>query len=67
MTGKPVKLIRAAGASDSRFFRKADIPVNLSRPTVGNLHGEDEWIDIDSMVAYHQICHRYIEEKLADV
>jgi succinyl-diaminopimelate desuccinylase len=64
ITGSPVKLIRAAGASDSRFFRKADIPVNLSRPLVGNLHGEDEWIDIDSMVAYYQICRRYIEQKL---
>ena len=64
VTGNPVKLIRAAGASDSRFFRKADIPVNLSRPLVGNLHGEDEWLDIDSMVTYYQICQRYIEQKL---
>ncbi|MFT5092818.1 MAG: M20 family metallopeptidase [Planctomycetales bacterium] len=64
VTGNPVKLIRAAGASDSRFFRKADIPVNLSRPLVGNLHGEDEWIDIDSMVTYYRICQRYIEQKL---
>lgn len=64
LTGNPVKLIRAAGASDSRFFRRADIPVNLSRPLVGNLHGEDEWLDIDSMVTYYQICERYIEQKL---
>lgn len=64
ITGTPVKLIRAAGASDSRFFRQANIPVNLSRPLVGNLHGEDEWLDIDSMVTYYQICQRYIEQKL---
>ena len=64
ITGSPVKLIRAAGASDSRFFRQADIPVNLSRPLVGNLHGEDEWLDINSMVTYYQICQRYIEQKL---
>lgn len=64
VTGHPVKLIRAAGASDSRFFRRADIPVNLSRPLVGNLHGEDEWLDIESMVTYYQICERYIEQKL---
>ena len=64
LTGTPVKLIRAAGASDSRFFRQANIPVNLSRPLVGNLHGEDEWLDIDSMVTYYQICQRYIEQKL---
>ena len=64
ITGAPVKLIRAAGASDSRFFRQAGIPVNLSRPLVGNLHGEDEWLDIDSMVTYYRICERYIEHKL---
>ena len=64
LTGAPAKLIRAAGASDSRFFRQAGIPVNLSRPLVGNLHGEDEWLDIESMVTYYQICQRYIEQKL---
>ena len=64
ITGSPVRLIRAAGASDSRFFRRAGIPVNLSRPLVGNLHGEDEWLDIESMVTYYQICQRYINQRL---
>lgn len=64
VTGNPVRLIRAAGASDSRFFRKAGIPVNLSRPLVGNLHGQDEWIDIESMVSYYQILDRYIDQRL---
>lgn len=65
ITGSPARLIRAAGASDSRFFRQAGIPVNLSRPLVGNLHGEDEWLDIESMVTYYQICQAYIEQKLS--
>lgn len=64
ITGNPVRLIRAAGASDSRFFRKAGIPVNLSRPLVGNLHGQDEWIDIESMVSYYRILDRYIDQRL---
>ena len=59
-----VKLVRASGGSDSRFFRKYGIPVNLSRPLVGNLHALDEWIDIDSMVTYYRICEAYIERKL---
>ncbi|HBN79697.1 MAG TPA: peptidase M20 [Planctomycetaceae bacterium] len=59
-----LKLVRASGGSDSRFFRKYDIPVNLSRPLVGNLHALDEWIDIDSMVTYYRICEAYIERKL---
>lgn len=54
-------LARVAGGSDARFFRKHGIPVMLSRPLVGNLHGHDEWIDIASMLDYYRICERYIE------
>ncbi len=63
--GTNVVLGRASGGSDGRFFRTHGIPVNLSRPLVGNLHAIDEWIDIDSMAAYYHICKRYIEQQLA--
>lgn len=63
--GTRVVLSRACGGSDGRFFRTHGIPVNLSRPLVGNLHAVDEWIDIDSMAAYYHICKRYIEQRLA--
>lgn len=63
LTGQEVRYVRASGGSDSRFLRRYDIPVNLSRPLVGNLHALDEWIDIDSMVTYYRICERYILEK----
>ena len=62
VTGESARLIRASGGSDARFFRAAGIPTLLSRPLVGNLHGEDEWINIDSMVAYYQICESYIHQ-----
>ena len=64
LTNSSVQEVRASGSSDSRFFRQFDIPVNLSRPLVGNLHAIDEWIDINSMVTYYQICERYITQKL---
>lgn len=64
MTGQPVRLVKASGASDSRFFRQHGIPVNLSRPLVGNLHAIDEWIEISSMTTYFEICKSYIERKL---
>lgn len=57
--GRPPHLAKVAGGSDARFFRKHGIPVKLSRPVVGNLHGRDEWIDIRSMVDYYRICERY--------
>ncbi|MFG0291239.1 MAG: M20 family metallopeptidase [Rhodopirellula sp. JB044] len=64
VTGKGVSMVRASGGSDGRFFRDHGIPVNLSRPLVGNLHAIDEWIDIDSMVTYFRICKRYIIKRL---
>lgn len=63
VTGAPVRLVRACGGSDARFFCGRGVPVILSRPKVGNLHGHDEWIEIDSMTAYFEILRRYTLER----
>lgn len=60
VTGEEARLVRACGGSDGRFFCAHDIPVLLSRPRVGNLHGRDEWIEVESMLSYFEICRRYI-------
>lgn len=64
VTGQPVRLVNACGGSDGRFFFAQGIPVQLSRPRVGNLHGRDEWIEIDSMGAYFEICRRYALDRI---
>lgn len=64
VTGRPVTLVKEPAGSDARFLCRHGIPVILSRPLTGNLHGEDEWIDIGSMVLYYRICERYVTEKL---
>lgn len=63
ITGQSARLVKASGGSDARFLCAHDIPVLLSRPLVGNLHAEDEWIDIQSMETYFRICHAFIESK----
>jgi succinyl-diaminopimelate desuccinylase len=60
LTGEPARLVRASGGSDARFISQHGIPVILSRPLVGNLHGEDEWIDIASMGLFARICGEFI-------
>ena len=62
--GEPVSLVKASGGSDSRFFREEDMPVNLSRPVVGELHSRREWIEIESMVTYYRICEEYLIRRL---
>lgn len=64
ITGAPARLARVSGGSDARFIARHGIPVMLSRPEVGNLHAEDEWIDIASMVTYSRICATYIRRRL---
>ncbi|MBX7209578.1 MAG: M20 family metallopeptidase [Verrucomicrobiaceae bacterium] len=64
LTGEPVRLVRASAGSDARFIEKHGIPVILSRPLVGNLHGVDEWIDMQSMELYYRICERFVLRKL---
>jgi succinyl-diaminopimelate desuccinylase len=64
ITATPVKLIREHGGSDARFISPYGIPVVMSRPLVGNLHAEDEWIDIASMETLYRIYQRYLQTKL---
>lgn len=64
LTGEPARLVRASGGSDARFISQFGSPVILSRPLVGNLHGLDEWIDIESMSLYYRICEEFILRKL---
>jgi succinyl-diaminopimelate desuccinylase len=64
ITGMPARLIREHGGSDARFISQYGIPVIMSRPAVGNLHGENEWIDIDSMETLYRIYERYLERKI---
>ncbi|HAV63747.1 MAG TPA: peptidase M20 [Verrucomicrobiales bacterium] len=60
VTGREAQLVRSSGGSDARFICRHGIPVLLSRPLVGELHSEDEWIDIESMGTYYRICEQYI-------
>ena len=52
------------GGSDARFISGYGIPVIMSRPLVGNLHAENEWIEIASMDTLYHIYQRYLEKKL---
>lgn len=65
VTGESASLVRSSGGSDGRFFAAVGIPVLISRPRVGNLHGRDEWIEIESMISYFKICREYILQKCA--
>jgi succinyl-diaminopimelate desuccinylase len=64
VTGQAPRLIREHGGSDARYICQFGIPVIMTRPFVGNLHAENEWIDIASMETLYRIYERYLEKKL---
>lgn len=64
LTGQPTRLVRESGGSDARFLHPHGIPVLMSRPTVGNLHAPNEWIEIDSLVTFYRICESYLAKRL---
>lgn len=64
ITGEPARHVRESGGSDARFICDCGIPVQMSRPLVGNLHAADEWIDIESMVTFYRIYQTYVQRKL---
>jgi succinyl-diaminopimelate desuccinylase len=64
ITGRAPVLIREHGGSDARYICQFGIPVIMSRPFVGNLHAENEWIDIGSMETLYRIYERYLGKKL---
>jgi len=64
ITGKPATLGREDGGSDARFIGRLNIPVIVSRPIVGELHSENEWIDIATMETFYRIYELYLKRKL---
>lgn len=64
LTGQEVRQVRDDGGSDARFLAAEGVPVMMSRPLVGDLHSEDEWIDIESMVTLYRIYEQYLLMKL---
>ncbi|MCK5476249.1 MAG: M20/M25/M40 family metallo-hydrolase [Candidatus Pacebacteria bacterium] len=56
------KFICEHGGLDARYFAQKNIPVIVNQPRCGNIHGENEWIDIKSMNEYYNVLVKYISE-----
>jgi succinyl-diaminopimelate desuccinylase len=46
--GKPMRLLSEHGATDARFFRSMNVPIWLHYPKGGDIHTDDEWMDLAS-------------------
>lgn len=63
IAGQKVCFTKAHGASDARFFAAKNIPAIVSQPLCGNLHAENEWINIKAMKMYYEVLIQYIKKE----
>lgn len=59
---KPIKIAKATGGSDARFFSAKNIPVIIMVPNCGNKHGASEWVEIKSLEKFYQILKYFLVE-----
>ena len=52
---------RERGASDMRHFSEQGIPAVVMGPTGDNIHGEDEYVEKESMEKFHRIIKELLE------
>lgn len=57
---QPIRITKASGASDARFFSKLGIPVIIMTPNCGNKHGKDEWVEIKSLKKFYDILIKFL-------
>jgi succinyl-diaminopimelate desuccinylase len=57
-----VKTTKSHGASDARFFGEKGIPVLVITPKGGDIHSDDEWVDLDDMVRYYEVMKEWVKQ-----
>jgi len=58
-----VPFTKEHGATDGRFFSERGMAVLITAPKGGNIHGNDEWVNLNSLVDLFNIFLRFVKEK----
>lgn len=59
--GKKMKITKSTGSSGSRFFSMKNIPVIITSPNYGNIHAENEWVEIKSLAKFYDILTAFLK------
>jgi succinyl-diaminopimelate desuccinylase len=62
VTGQPMAGYFAMGASDARYYIPYGTPIISVYPTGGNIHGDDEWLDVMAFGQFRDILRQYLDE-----
>ena len=58
--GIEVGSIRSHGASDARFFAEKNIPVLVIAPKGGEIHSDEEWVDLEDMARFYEVMKAWV-------
>ncbi len=59
--GKKIKIKPTYGASDARHFAQFGMPVLMIKPLGGEIHSENEWLDLESTMVFYQGLREYLK------
>ncbi len=48
------------GSSDARFFGEKNIPVIVIAPVGGEIHSDNEWIDLEDLGRFYNVLKQWI-------
>jgi succinyl-diaminopimelate desuccinylase len=60
--GEEPSYSRVHGATDGRFFSQKNIPVVITYPVGDNIHGKNEWVDLNSLVKLYNIFEKFLDK-----
>lgn len=52
--------IHYSGSCDAKYFSQKNIPVIITKPKGGDIHGPNEWIDLTSLKKFHTLLLEFL-------
>ncbi len=60
LLGKEISSVRYSGSCDAKYFSEKNIPVIITKPKGGDIHGPNEWIDLTSLKNFHTLLTEFL-------
>jgi len=58
---KDTQIVGEPGASDARHFAPYNIPILMTKPDGGDIHGENEWVSLSSIFKLNEILVDFVD------
>jgi len=58
--GRKMRIIRSTGSSGTHFFSAKNIPAIITSPNYGNIHANNEWIEIGDLEKFYKIVKQFL-------